>query len=251
MFMLKKIVSVFFSPLTLGLLAALVGFVLIWFPRRRRAGAWCLILGLLLIAILGLSWIADPFLLPLEWKYEPYREGIPVEYVVVLGSGHVSDASLPLTSQIHETAIVRLVEGIRIHRRHPGSKLVLSGGMVFDPIPHAVMMANLALELGVNEEDVILEIRPLDTKDEALMISEIVGARPFVLVTSAVHMPRAVALFRHQGAHPIPAPTGHRAKHRHVAPPSSFVPRAGNLRKVEEGMHEYLGIAWAWLRGQI
>jgi uncharacterized SAM-binding protein YcdF (DUF218 family) len=43
-----------------------------------------------------------------------------------------------------------------------------------------------------------------------------------VLVTSAIHMPRSVALFRKQGMDPIPAPAGQTAKARQVLTPELF-----------------------------
>ena len=74
---------------------------------------------------------------------------------------------------------------------------------------------------------------------------------PFVLVTSASHMPRAMGMFRKLGMHPIPGPTGHRIKDSQGPHPSSFFPHASNLLRSETVFHEYLGMAWAKLRGQI
>jgi len=112
-------------------------------------------------------------------------------------------------------------------------------------------MADLALLLGVNKENIILEDASKDTKDQAILIKGILGNDKFVLVTSASHMPRSMALFRKQGMDPIPAPTEHLVKERKNISPGMFFPGASNLRKVERAFHEYLGFLWGKMRGQI
>lgn len=171
--------------------------------------------------------------------------------MLVLGGGHISDAELPITSQINNISLVRLIEGIRIYRKHTGSKLILSGGSGFDPIPNAKIMANIAMELGVNEKDIIVESKSKDTKDEAKLIKPIVDNKPFILVTCASHMHRSILMFKKLGMNPIPAPTGHKVKNRRSPSFGSFFPNALNLHKSERAFYEYLGILWAKLRGQI
>jgi uncharacterized SAM-binding protein YcdF (DUF218 family) len=127
----------------------------------------------------------------------------------------------------------------------------LSGGRVFDPVSNAEVMAGIAGELGVDRGDIIVESRPKDTHDEACIIKSIVGSAPFVLVTSASHMPRAMFLFKKIGMNPIPAPTRHRVKSNQSLSLGSFFPHADDLHKSETAVHEYLGIAWAKLKGQI
>jgi uncharacterized SAM-binding protein YcdF (DUF218 family) len=60
-----------------------------------------------------------------------------------------------------------------------------------------------------------------------------------------------MALFQKLGMKPIPAPTDHWVKERKGISPYAFFPRADALRKAELAFHEYLGLAWAKLRGQI
>lgn len=148
-------------------------------------------------------------------------------------------------------SLVRLVEGIRLQKVLPGSKLILSGGSPFDPVPNAKVMADVALALGVKEEDIILESLSRDTKDEAQGVLNVVGGDRFVLVTSASHMPRSVALFEHLGMRPIPAPVGHHVKARLGMSPAMFFPKAGGLLKAQMAVHEYLGLVWARMRGHI
>ena len=101
------------------------------------------------------------------------------------------------------------------------------------------------------ERDIILESKPKDTKDEALLIKPLVGNEPFVLVTTASHIPRSMALFRKLGMDPIPSPVGHSVSDNQGLSFYSFFPNAGNLGKADLAIHEYLGMTWAKLRGQM
>lgn len=171
-------------------------------------------------------------------------------FVVVLGAGHVSDPSIPLSSRVNEAAVIRLVEGIRLQRLCPDAKLIVSGGTVFDPQPSAKLMADLAVELGVAREEIIQVDQPMDTPEEARCIAPIVGAAPFLLVTSASHMPRAVALFEEAGTHPIPAPTHYFTRKRLGPSLGHYFPSAYNLAKTERVIHERVGMMWARVRGE-
>jgi uncharacterized SAM-binding protein YcdF (DUF218 family) len=262
MFILKKIMAQLISPASLSLGISLIGLLLLLFTKRQGAGKVFVAIGLLLMVLFSYSFMPNYLLRPLEGKYGPYyiqlannsyvSEGRhPVKFIVVLGAGHISDPKLPITSQIGRESLVRLVEGIRMYRKYSGVKLILSGGTGFGSTPTADVMAQVAKDLGVDEEDIILESQSKDTKDEAQLMKSLVGNNHFILVTSASHMPRSIALFKRQGMNPIPAPTGHLVIRKESLSPSSFFPRSGNLHKAEKSFHEYLGIAWAKLRGQI
>ena len=254
MFLLKKIISPLFLPIPLCLEILLIGLVLLWFTRRQRAGKIIVSLGVILLATLSYDAIPNNLLRPLEYKYPPLLklEGVHnIKWIVVLGGGHQSDPSIPSTSQLSDASIARLVEGIRLHKMLPGSKLILSGGGAFDPVPDAEILQDCALAIGVRKNNLILESVSKDTKDEARLIEEIVGNDSFVLVTSASHMPRSMALFEKRGMHPIPAPTEHLAKESQKISPGMFFPSADGLKKAERVFHEYLGLAWAKIRGQI
>jgi uncharacterized SAM-binding protein YcdF (DUF218 family) len=144
-----------------------------------------------------------------------------------------------------------LVEGVRLHNIIPGSKLLLSGGAVFDPVPEAEVMARIAVLLGVKPQDMRLESDSRDTAEEAEIIAKMIGREKFILVTSAAHMVRSMALFRKWGMQPIPAPADFQVRRTQGLTPGWFFPWTSALGQEEAAVHEYLGLAWAWLRGEI
>jgi uncharacterized SAM-binding protein YcdF (DUF218 family) len=254
MFLFKKIVVPLFFPLPLCLEILLLGLLLLWFTRRQKAGKIFVSIGVVLLALLSYGAITYMLLRPLEYKYQPLlnlEDTRDVKWVVVLGGGHTSDPQVPITSQLSHASMARLVEGIRLHNMLPVSKLILSGRGAFDRVPNAKVLADVALAIGVDKQHVILESVSKDTKDEAQLIQKIVGHDRFVLVTSASHMPRSMALFQKLEMKPVPAPTDHWVQEGKGISPYVFFPDADALRKAELAFHEYLGLAWAKLRGYI
>ncbi len=260
MFLLKKVVSRLFFPLPVCLEILLIGLILLWFSRRQKAGKVLISLGVMLLLLLSNASFSNLFLRPLEERYPPLLwaagNGAPrglenVEFIVVLGGSASPDPEIPLESQLDEVTLVRLLEGIRLLRQMPGRKIILSGGKVFASIPSAELMARLAKELGVDRNDILVESESRDTSDEARLISSMVGPKPFILVTSASHMPRAMALFRKMGMNPFPAPTDYQARHEKRASPEAFYPDPGGLLSATIATYEYLGLGWEKLTGQI
>ena len=140
----------------------------------------------------------------------------------------------------------------RVSKVLHGWKLVLSGGPAPDRVSTiAQVMAQIAQELGVDRGEMILEEQSTDTEGEALAVAPLVGKQPFILVTEASHMPRAMALFRKQGAHPIPDPLGYYSRPGQPFALPELIPDTEELRGTQRAVYEYLGLAWAMLRGRI
>jgi uncharacterized SAM-binding protein YcdF (DUF218 family) len=261
-FMVKKIVSQFLNPVSICLEILVLGLFFLWATKMQRLGKILVTLGTMFLLLLSLSFMSAKLLTPLEGRFPALlhpetmvwrgsADAASPKWIIVLGGGHVSDPRLPVNSQISRAALGRVVEGVRLYKAIPGSKLLLSGGGAFDPVPEADVMARIAVLLGVKPQDITLERDSRDTEAEAVLIAKMVGAQKFILVTSAAHMPRSVALFKKHGLQLIPAPADYLVKEAPGPDPARYFPKAGHLGQVESAWHEYLGLAWAWLRGSI
>ena len=262
MFILKKIISHIFFPVPLCLEILIAGVLLLLFTRKQRAGKIAVSVGVALFAVMSYTAVPAVLLRPLEYQYPPFcvegrkdspsREKTPaVKWIVVLGGGHVSDQKIPATSRISNASLVRLIEAIRLHKLIPGSRLILMGGKVFDDLPEAEGMATVARAIGMKRKDVIIEPDSKDTAEQAALVKQYVGNDGFILVTSASHMPRSMAMFKKMGMSPVPAPAGYMIKESRRVNPNNFFPGADGLNTAERAFYEYLGILWAKLRGQI
>lgn len=260
MFLLKKIISPFLMPLTILLLMLLIGVMALWFGRRHRFGKVLVTCATMLLWLLSFGGIANWIVESLEQHYQAFHNPTnvsadrgqsqtqKVRWVVVLGGGHYSGAETSFSGRLTPTSSARLIEGIHIYREFSGSQLLLSGGPVFGSGSDAQAMARVAEGLGVPSSDIVLEDRSRDTEDEARIIQSMVGGDSMVLVTSAVHMPRAMRLFSRAGMNPIPAPADYLAHPGSLA--GRLLPSADSIDHIHIAWHEVLGMAWAGIRGR-
>jgi len=245
LYFIKKLVGALATPGALAVAIAVMAAIFRW--RRWWRTATALFVTAMLIGYLGaLVPVGNALLWPLERRYPPLRlsETPPtIAYIVVLGSSYAPRAGFPVTAALDEDALVRIVEGVRLAHHFKSARLVVSGGAPGGLIPSAHGYARLASELGISKSAMIVLDHPLDTHAEALAVSAQLGDQPFILTTSAYHMPRAMLHMERAGARPIPAPTGHRARDPLGFGWRAFFPSAAGLRKTELAMHEYLGLS--------
>ncbi|MGM0449493.1 MAG: ElyC/SanA/YdcF family protein [Pseudomonadota bacterium] len=252
--LLTKLIAALLSPLPLVGLILLVAWVMRWLNRTRLAAtATCLAVALFLV--FSVEPLARYLILPLENRYEAITQPEAfqnVRWILVLGSSASEDADAPPTTRLSGIASLRLAEGLRLQNALPESTLILSGGSVFGDAPSATVMSRAAIAMGADPDRLRIHPNPLNTRQEAEFMREAVGDAPFLLVTSASHMPRAMMLNRKADLNPIPAPTARRTSGNVVmSDPAFWLPSARALEISESAMHEYMGIAWAWLRGHI
>ena len=239
----------FLMPLPIGVLFIILALILLY-RNKTKPAKFMLTLSILWLFFFSYSPVANTLLYSIE-SNNPTLHNAPenVKYIYVLGGGHHTDENLPITSQIVETSVVRLNEGIRLyHQLHEEATIIVSGySGLFDPTTHAVMQKKLALALGVKKEKIILLPEPRDTEEEAIAAKELLGDKPFILVTSASHMTRAIHFFKNEGLDPIPAPTNHLASIQHPNYTNFFSSDA--LEKSRIVFHEVLGLIWQKLKG--
>jgi uncharacterized SAM-binding protein YcdF (DUF218 family) len=226
---------------------------LLFQTRRRRVGAWFMVGGAAVAYLASTSLVGNALLAPLEDEYPPAEAVAPTEVreVVVLGSGYDPRDHVPAAAALGADGLVRIVEGIRLLRSRPGARLVVSGGASPGFAPAAEGYARLAVELGIQRSEMLVLGSARDTEEEARDVVAALGHAPFILVTSAYHMPRAMRLMRRAGASPIPAPTGQLS---HVRPGLERIgirPGSQGLRMTEAALHEYLGLVLLAFTGPI
>ncbi len=251
LFLLKKFLGDLLMPIPMILLLLLWAVLLLLRRKTRWLGIIVVFSVTALLFIASYSPLSNQLISTLENQTPSYQvQDLPVDYIAVLGSWHQSVANQPVTSELSPTAIVRLAEGIRIYHLNPGSKLIFTGfrGVIKDPVSYPEKLRQLAVALGVPKQDIIVLNGPRDTIEEAEIIAKNFPAASLVLVTTALHMPRALILFHQVGLDPIPAPTEHLSK-----PVTSWwiFPSAKTLAHTEYWAHEQLGLLWIKLTKQV
>jgi uncharacterized SAM-binding protein YcdF (DUF218 family) len=246
LFLLRKLIGTLLTPSLWGYGAVVVGVVLLFFARTRKVGQVAVLWGATWLVVLSLGIPFDFAGRWLERQHPPLLEPVEAEWVVVLGGGHRAQPWLPASAHLNESAVFRMIEGVRVQQMLEESVLVFTGFGGEGRASSAEVGASVAVSLGVDPARIVAIHEPRTTGEEARAVRELVGESPVVLVTSATHMPRAVRLFEREGVTVIPAPTGHRAVGSHNV--REWL-RAGPHRIVyaDAVMHEMVGlVALRW-----
>ncbi len=244
----------FLAPLPMGVLCMLFALFCV-ILRLQKTAVLSLVVGLGIFIFFGYGLVTREQLYKLERSYQPFdvnaidqQEQQKIKFVVVLGSSQVTDPSVPETGQLDSASLYRLVEGIHIQRLLPQAWLVFSGGTNQDSQANAAVVGRVAKAIGVDGGRMIIEDSPGDTFEEAKTLQPMLKEQPFVLVTSAVHMKRAMKLFEESGMRPIAAPTDFLLKDNKLMTSDKLVPSCSNMMLSQQIIHEWLGNVWSLIR---
>lgn len=231
--------ELFWSWILLGIIFFLL--------KRRRTALIVTSLGILWLFIISITPFSQWIVYQLESKYlvwskDDYNLDHPVN-ILILGGGHAIAPELPSSGQLMSPAMARLIEGIRIHRQLAGSKLICSGNSTTRRVTQAEMLANSAVDIGVQPEDTLQSRSPKNTMEEILDYKKRFGKNTsLIIVTSGYHMPRVILLCEREGLKVIPAPTDFYLKMDPQKGIFNFKPSVVKIQMLQSALHEYAGI---------
>ncbi len=256
MFYIKKILGMAVDPLSLSILFISAGLILLMASKKKQgAGKFFTVLGLIILVLASSGITSGYLLLKLENSYPVFKPDNKntggVKWIVILGGGKNTCSNVSVSGRLDQDSLQRLTEGMYIAKEVPSARVVLSGGRPVNGISNAKAYAMTAEMMGLDKKRIIMEEEPRDTYEEALEIHELVKKDRFILVTSAYHMKRAVALFRKQGMKPIPAPAGHLVSSCRLFNPGNILLTSTNIRNSSRAFHELFGILYSKIMGQI
>jgi uncharacterized SAM-binding protein YcdF (DUF218 family) len=255
---LSKLLPQLMYPLGLSLVLTIVGVIMVW--RRRLAIAYGAFTAAMLILYLSSTpLIAESLARSLEWQSLPATID-KADAIVVLGGGTKSPIAPRVLPEVGEAGD-RVIYAAKLYRDGKAAKLIVSGGRVTwqaEPGSEASDMATLLIMLGVPKTAILEEPVSLNTRQNAERVKVIVEREQFkrlILVTSATHMPRSLAIFRRLGMDVAPAPTDFVTTQPTAADRSPqgkllrLLPDAEQLFVTTRSLKEYVGL-WVYkLRG--
>ncbi|MBK7342246.1 MAG: YdcF family protein [Saprospiraceae bacterium] len=176
-------------------------------------------------------------------------ESTEIIHIAVLGGGMTPGEDVTPADQLSGDALNRIVEGVRIYHLVPSACLVTSGFSLHGDLSQAEILAATALDLGVSPRDTLWLPDPRTTREEAAAYKARFGKEATViLVTSALHLPRAMCWFRYNGLDPIPAPANHLVKITPDRWTHHWRPSMRKISIMQKVFHEYAGlIELAWV----
>jgi uncharacterized SAM-binding protein YcdF (DUF218 family) len=250
MFLFEKIAAQCISPLGLSLFVVPLGLILILFKKKRSTLGWCMVaLPLVWVWIWSVPaasiWLRQG--LERQTAQRAASDYPTADAIVVLG-GSVEGGRSGWRDGPHLLGGAdRIWFGAQLYRAGRASVVILSGGNSewsrADEAESSAMRA-FAVDLGVPETAIRVEDRSRNTLENAIYTKQLLDAQnigSILLVTSAMHMPRALAVFRSQGINVTPAPTDFDA-----IPPRNewqrWLPDAETLDRSTKALKEYLAM---------
>jgi uncharacterized SAM-binding protein YcdF (DUF218 family) len=243
---------------TVCLLALMTpGTVMLLVPSLARWGRRWLLAVVVGYLTLSSQAGAGLFARTLSGGYRPIAssaEARGARVVVVLGSGSINlRASGRQLSFVTMEAGLRVIEAARLFALLDGPLVIASGGVTdrdAAAAPESVALRRGLIDLGIPAERILLESESKNTRDEVIIVKRMLaerGEREFVLVTSPLHMGRALRAFAHEGMHPIPSVS--LLVPETSTPTSLFLPSDLWLRVADGIVYEWMARGYYWWNG--
>ncbi|HEY2532909.1 MAG TPA: YdcF family protein [Xanthobacteraceae bacterium] len=254
-FIVAKLLGFFALPSNFLISIGLVGIVLLC-TRFTRLASWLIVTSLVLIAIAGLSPLGNALILPLEQRFPPWNpsQGSP-DGIVVLGGAINPEISAARGAVALNEAAERITATVTLARRYPNARIIFSGGnsaLLFDGGVEAAIAVKEFEALGVARDRITAEEQSRNTIENAVFSRLIAQPKPgerWLLVTSAYHMPRAMAAFRAAGFAVQAYPVDWRTRGV-VDVTRPFASLSEGLGRTDTAIREWVGLLAYRLSGQ-
>lgn len=247
MFLISKLIGFVLSPSNLIGLLALFG-VLLMLVKRRRVGVVVLVVAASLLAVGGWSPAGPALLLALEDRFPKAQiDDEQVAGIILLGGAvntHISaDRGQPALNDAGE----RVTAAAELARRFPDARVLLSGGAsdltLGEPVTESAVARDILIGLGIVPQRIELEENSRNTcenAEQSLLLAKPRSGELWLLVTSASHMPRAMACFRAAGFAVLPYPVDFRSRRADSREPTASI--AIGLQALDLAAHEWIGL---------
>ena len=257
-FLLSKIIWFVVVPLN-SLVLLLVGWLGCRGPGWRRLARLFLAVLVVYSGALLLTPLPELALRALENRF-PVPAVVPEEVAgIILLGGATDDGAIAAARDqpVLNGAAERLTTAMALHRQMPDKPFIVSGfSGRLNPRGwnEAEITTRLFEQQGIDPAGVRFEARSRNTAENARFTAEMVRetiaegeTRPWLLVTSAFHMPRAVATFRAAALPVLPYPVDFRTEPAQLAWPRDL---GSSLALAALALHEWLGLAAYYVTGK-
>jgi uncharacterized SAM-binding protein YcdF (DUF218 family) len=254
-FILSKTLGLLTVPSNLVVMIGLVGVALL-FTRWARAGQRLLVASVVLTVVIGVLPIGSALIVPLEERFPPWdpAQGAPTG-VIVLGGVIDPERSIARGQISLDDAAERVTAPVELARKYPNLRLVFTGGngSLFGGPSEAKSAVLFFESLGVQRDRIVIEAQSRNTAENATFSKRLIAPKlgeHWLLITSAVQMPRAIGAFCQAGfqveAFPVDYQTDGWADLWSVS--GSLM---GGIKRLDTAVHEWLGLFAYWITGRI
>ena len=211
--------------------------------RRMRVGWYLSFVGFFLFTLLSFTPVSDVLTQPLVRQYSvPSSEALKnIEVITVLGGG--GKAGVP-SGATYE----RIIGGIKMFQQSGAKFFVVQGAAQLPEDPtDAEIMKKIALKEGVPVEKILVDSRSRTTAEHPPQLKVLLptNVTQIGIVTSAIHMPRAMAVFQKyfpdKTIVPLPVGVSSEWPRYRIA---QMIPSVDAFSRSTTALHEWIGIVW-------
>ncbi len=246
MFTFKKILTPFLLPP--GILIFFLLILGIWLIRgRSQKPAWICLTLALIIWFFSLGVISDRLMAPLESAF-PVPDNPKGDVIIMLGGG-VFDKAEDMSGRgvLGPGTLERMVTAARLQRRLKIPILVSGGSVYSENVAIAPLTRRYLIDLGIPEDQIIVENQSRDTYENALYSNKICRKRNLnkpILVTSGYHLKRAKYCFDLFKIKVTPFPCALTTWPDKSFSWDEYLPSAYALNRTSDALHEWLGLLY-------
>jgi uncharacterized SAM-binding protein YcdF (DUF218 family) len=254
-FVLSKTLGLLTVPSNLVVTMGLAGIALL-FTRWARTGQQLLVVSVVSIVAIGVLPFGSALMVPLENRFPPWNptQASP-SGVIVLGGIIDAEKSVARSQISLDEAAERVTTAVELARRYPTLRIVFAGGnaSLFGGPSEAEFAVLFFESLGVSGNRIALETQSRNTAENAVFSKRLIAPKldeHWLLITSALHMPRAVGTFCQAGfkveAFPVDYQTDGWADLWGFSNTLT-----GGIKRLDTAVHEWLGLFAYWITGRI
>ena len=225
----------------------LYGLIAGWILWRWRGSSGLLSVSVLALAGCAILPVAGLLTVPLEQRFPRPDNLGDVDGIVVLAGSERAELSQAVGEPQFDRYTDRITTFLLLARRYPNARLVHSGAGTDAQSSQSDVARELILGVGIDPRRVVFEDRSRNTAESARLTVDMLRPSPderWLLVTSAVHMPRSIGVFRAAGWEVIPYPTDY--KYVEMLGWNSLTT---NMAHLDMAIHEWIGLVYYRLRG--
>ncbi len=250
MFTIKKLLSGIILPLPMVFILSVIS-IISMLKQAPKIAITCLSSILIILIICGFTASANYANKILATIYPPLVHAPDnTTTIVVLSGGSNSASTANPNSNLSTITLCRTIEGVRLAldiKKHKKKVLIIMSAAGNT----GINMQKTAHMLGIPLQQIQVAAKAKDTLKQAKSLQQQLQHKPFILVTSAVHMRRAMVIFHQLKMQPIAAPTCYTYKMHNSVPILNYLPMAARVTRFNYAWHEYLGLIWHKLKDSI
>ncbi len=250
MFFFSKFIGILLNPLLWIVLLSITAWFIKDPVRKRKTNT----LSLILLLFFANNWIIQNLMLRYQSSPKPMDRGEQYSAGILLGglAGYDETYKQGFFNQTSD----RFIQTLRLYKEGHIRKIIVSGGNAIfagDDFREADFLVENLIAMGVPKEDILSEREAMNTVENSRLTHRITDSLmirgPFVLITSAFHMPRAMKTFSNEGMAVRPFPCAY------LALPSdkkfgllSLLPSANAITLWNIYLKEQVGNLFLWLQ---